>query len=195
VRAAAWWVLWFSLVVVRLLLLSAMLQGGVVSMGFAVLEWVALVFGVWNGLAAQERFCSNAGLFPPMAYLYGVILLMPLRDRPCGLAGAALLVAGLVLQTWALCCLRSRFSIGPSSFVALCDWGPYAYVRHPQFAARLLILAAMASTCRGPEVCFVLVSALLAWAVVRCEEAALSGVATYRDYRSRVRWVAVPGLL
>jgi protein-S-isoprenylcysteine O-methyltransferase Ste14 len=63
-----------------------------------------------------------------------------------GIASAAVLVCSLALYEWARHVIWGRsFYIAWSGYVpdALCDQGPYAYIRHPIYASYLLAFLAM----------------------------------------------------
>lgn len=126
---------------------------------------------------------------------FGGLLLRPSGAHPAWgvTAGLALQVAGLALAIGALLVLGRSFG-----FVAadrgLVTRGPYAVVRHPVYAAYVLIqvgyLLQSLSWRNAAVVAFVtLANAGRALA----EERLLASSADYESYRRRVRWRLVPG--
>jgi protein-S-isoprenylcysteine O-methyltransferase Ste14 len=121
--------------------------------------------------------------------------------RPAGLhpawgvsAGLVLQLAGLALAVTALVVLGRSFG-----FVAadrgLVTRGPYAVVRHPVYAAYIVIQAGyliQAISARNVAVLVFVTGCNIGRAIA--EERVLAGSADYEAYRRRVRWRLVPGL-
>lgn len=103
---------------------------------------------------------------------------------------AATLVLG-----WSILALRSNFSVLPH-VRELVDSGPYAAVRHPIYAAYLLLDLSYLLAAPGIAAGAIWISeSILLYLRARWEEDVWSGSEEYRSYRERVRWRFVPGLL
>ncbi|WP_406633647.1 methyltransferase family protein [Pseudarthrobacter quantipunctorum] len=143
--------------------------------------------------------------FPVVAAMAGDVLLQRLRPVPLPgprsahrTAGAALVIAGVGLNLWALA-ERRRLSEGP--FVLerpeeLVTTGPYAFTRHPMYVGWWLIELG-AGTLAGS--CWALVTMpaelLVEHRSILGEEAALARLfgPAYREYAARVpRYVGAP---
>ena len=127
---------------------------------------------------------------------FGGLLLRPSGAHPAWgvTAGLALQIAGLVLAITALVVLGRSFG-----FVAadrgLVTRGPYAVVRHPVYAAYLVIQVGyllQSLSWRNAAVVAVVTCANAGRAVA--EERLLASSADYETYRHGVRWRLVPGL-
>jgi protein-S-isoprenylcysteine O-methyltransferase Ste14 len=127
---------------------------------------------------------------------FGGLLFRPTGAHPgWGVAaGLVLQLAGLALAVTALVVLGRSFG-----FVAadrgLVTCGPYAVVRHPVYAAYIVIQAGylvQSISARNVAVLVLVTGCNLGRAVV--EERVLAGSADYQAYRQRVRWRLVPGL-
>ena len=189
--------LWYGgtglLALARLVLLCNMVRSGQpAGVVLAIIEGSALVFGLVNVVASSAKDFSLGGLWIPVAYLLGVFLVP--RYTMSSLTWTLVTMA-LLLQTWALLNLRSRFTFGGSSWVSLCEAGPYRFIRHPQLSARLLFLVAGVASLPTPdELLRLVVAILLTLSVALVEESFLRGQAVYREYRLRVPYRFVPGV-
>jgi protein-S-isoprenylcysteine O-methyltransferase Ste14 len=194
VNRLLWWTAFAFFCVVRLLLLCFVFSRPI-SPAWAVgaVEVLALYWGVLNARVAVRRCYSALGLWPPVAYALG-LLLLPSGSAP--LQGWGFATAGLVLTSWALFSLRQRFSVGPTCWVGLCDWGPYRWVRHPQLLARCLMVLGVYCSSTGlvDAVCCGLALVLTA-SVVWTEEAELRKEPDYQAYVERVPWAVLPGVV
>jgi len=109
-------------------------------------------------------------------------------------AGLALQLVGLVVAVTALVTLGRSFG-----FVAadrgLVTRGPYAFVRHPVYAAYIIIQSGylLQSISLRNAVVIAFATCCNAGRAV-AEERLLSSSASYQDYRRRVRWRLVPGI-
>ena len=63
--------------------------------------------------------------------------------------------------------------------------GPYAFVRHPGYAAGILIMLASVVVAGLP---------FLLYRAITEDRVLLTDLAGYRDYAARVRWRLLPGL-
>jgi protein-S-isoprenylcysteine O-methyltransferase Ste14 len=114
----------------------------------------------------------------------------PLRES----LSAGVLAAGLVAMLWALGALGTNISVVPQAREVVTH-GPYAWVRHPLYAAELLNVVGICLGHEGPWPWVVLV-ALAAFQVMRArrEEAWLtSELPGYADYKRRTPML-VPAL-
>jgi protein-S-isoprenylcysteine O-methyltransferase Ste14 len=127
---------------------------------------------------------------------FGGLLFRPTGAHPAWgvAAGLVLQLAGLALAVTALVVLGRSFG-----FVAadrgLVTRGPYAVVRHPVYAAYIVIQAGylvQSISARNVAVLVFATGCNIGRAVV--EERVLAGSADYGAYRQRVRWRLVPGL-
>lgn len=117
-----------------------------------------------------------------------------------GILPLALVAAGLVMRTWPMWVLGTRFS----AFVAIqeghqvCTRGPYRWIRHPSYLGMLMwYLGTILLFGSLPGLC--LVMPLLALSIgfrIRDEEALLASHfgAEYEDYRRACPWRMVPGM-
>jgi|SRR5690606_32256771 len=109
----------------------------------------------------------------------------PLR-APNGAVAAALLAGSLMLYEWARRTIRDRrFHIGWSGDVpeALCDEGPYAWVRHPVYLSYMLaFLATFAAFPRLATLAVLLLNAALYVQAARDDERSLAASALGEDY-------------
>jgi protein-S-isoprenylcysteine O-methyltransferase Ste14 len=111
--------------------------------------------------------------------------------------GAALVVGGIVVVTWAARTMGRSLTPfpEPSASAELVEHGPFAYVRHPVYAGFLAVCLGW-SLYAGP-VALVLTGALaLLWVgKLRTEERRLDArFSGYAAYTARVRWKLVPGV-
>jgi len=127
---------------------------------------------------------------------FGGLLLRPSGAHPAwGVTGGLVLqLLGLVLAVAALVTLGRSFG-----FVAanrgVVTRGPYAIVRHPVYAAYIIIQAGyllQSFSLRNVAVIAFATCCNVGRAVA--EERLLSGSSAYQDYRERVRWRLVPGV-
>jgi len=74
--------------------------------------------------------------------------------------------------------------------------GPYAVVRHPMYAAALLMLLGIPISLGSWWGALVLAALLpaLAWRLIDEERVLVRDLSGYADYRRRVRWRLIPGL-
>jgi len=113
--------------------------------------------------------------------------------------GLVLAVLGAGVGAWAVALHRFRVSPfpAPGDEASLVTGGPYRWVRHPIYSA--VIAVALGAALWGLRPAAVLVAVAFVpffMAKTGHEEALLEErYPAYRDYRSRVRWRLVPGLL
>lgn len=127
---------------------------------------------------------------------FGPVLLRPDGAHPpWGLStGLALQFAGVLIALWSLTTLGRSFGFAAADR-GLVSRGPYAVVRHPLYAAYVLLLAGY--VLQSISVRNVLVALLvLACDVgrIRAEERILAQNPAHPAYRQRVRWKMLPGI-
>jgi protein-S-isoprenylcysteine O-methyltransferase Ste14 len=114
-----------------------------------------------------------------------------------GVVGTALVVAGAALAAWAYRKLGPAFTPFPRPLAEgkLVELGPYAFVRHPMYAAGLAFFGGFALWTSVPAGVLAAALAVL-WALkARVEERLLrERFAAYGQYAARVRWRLLPGV-
>jgi protein-S-isoprenylcysteine O-methyltransferase Ste14 len=127
---------------------------------------------------------------------FGGVLLRPAGYHPLwGVrAGLVMQVAGLIIAIVSLAALGRSFG-----FVAadrgLVSRGPYAVVRHPVYAAYLLIQGGyVVQAMSWPNLVVLLLATSCNAGRIVAEERVLRASTDYDRYRQRVRWRLVPGL-
>jgi protein-S-isoprenylcysteine O-methyltransferase Ste14 len=189
-----WWLFTWGMMGLRTVIALQFIQAGGAGVAFGLLEAAALGFATRNLVVAKFRDYSLTGSLVPILYVAGLIVVP--RGLQVTVPGALLVLASVGLSTWALVHLNARFTVGGSSWVSLVDRGPYAWIRHPQQAARLLMIGAILTGATEGEQIFRLAAAgIFAVLVVCIEEQAIVAIGDYADYRERVRWAFVPGVL
>ena len=124
-------------------------------------------------------------------------LLVPLGLRVPEVAGAtvsaALEVAGLLLALLATATLGPHLGVLPA-VRGVTTRGVYAVVRHPMYAAyMLLFIAYVMGEPSAHNAIFAVAACALLVLRLRAEEAMLGRHADYQAYRQRVPWRLVPG--
>ena len=124
-------------------------------------------------------------------------LLVPLGlDAPpvaAGSVSAVLEIAGLLLALLATATLGRHLGVLPA-MRGLTTRGVYAVVRHPMYAAYMLLFIAYVAGAPSVRSATVAVAACALLLVrLRTEETLLGRQADYREYRRRVPWRLVPG--
>jgi protein-S-isoprenylcysteine O-methyltransferase Ste14 len=124
-------------------------------------------------------------------------LLVPLGLHAPGAAvasvSAALEVVGLLLALLATATLGRHLGVLPAAR-GLTTRGVYAVVRHPIYAAYLLLLIAyVAGEPSAYNATFAVAACALLVVRLRAEEAMLGRHVDYQEYRQRVPWRLVPG--
>jgi protein-S-isoprenylcysteine O-methyltransferase Ste14 len=124
-------------------------------------------------------------------------LVLPLGlQAPGASAGSVLAIletAGLVLALLATATLGRHLGVLPA-MRGITTRGVYAVVRHPMYAAYLLLFAAYVAGAPTPRNASIgLVTTALLVARLRAEEAVLRQHLDYQEYCRRVRWRLVPG--
>lgn len=154
--------------------------------------------------AEGERSQKIISSFTSLGFI--ALLVVPGLDQRFGwshmpgwlaVAGNALLLAGWyeILQV-----LRANTYAAATIQVAegqtVISTGPYAIVRHPMYAAALLMLLAIPVSLAswwGLPVWFGLLP-VLAWRLLDEERVLVRDLAGYSDYRRKVRWRLIPGI-
>ena len=124
-------------------------------------------------------------------------LLVPLGlDAPpvaAGSVSAVLEIAGLLLALLATATLGRHLGVLPA-MRGLTTRGVYAVVRHPMYAAyMLLFIAYVAGEPSAQNATFAVAACALLVVRLRAEEAMLGRQVDYQAYRRRVPWRLVPG--
>jgi protein-S-isoprenylcysteine O-methyltransferase Ste14 len=191
-----WWIGFVVLFACRVWLCIQLLSTHQVeAVGLVLIESASILLGCANAVVADRRDDRLVGLAVPAAYAAGIWLLPPSGSLLIGTRWTVFVVA-VGLSAWGLVSLRERFSIAASSWVSLCDWGPYRWIRHPQLAGRLLIVTAVAMS--GVDTVDLLRLAgcvVLTLTVIEIEESMLRSIDAWREYSRRVRWQLCPGVL
>jgi protein-S-isoprenylcysteine O-methyltransferase Ste14 len=143
--------------------------------------------------AVTQRFgdwmLAFGGTFSP-------VLLRPDGTHPpWGLsAGLALQLVGVLIALWSLTTLGRSFGFAAADR-GLVSRGPYAIVRHPVYAAYVLLLAGylfQSFSVRNALVALLAIGCDVGR--IRAEERVLAQNPAHSDYCRRVRWKMVPGL-
>jgi protein-S-isoprenylcysteine O-methyltransferase Ste14 len=143
--------------------------------------------------AVTQRFgdwlLAFGGTFSP------VLLRPDGAHPPWGLsAGLALQLVGVLIALWSLTTLGRSFGFAAADR-GLVSRGPYAIVRHPVYAAYVLLLAGylfQSVSVRNALVALLAIGCDVGR--IRAEERVLAQNPAHSDYRRRVRWKMVPGL-
>jgi len=171
-----------------------------------LLRLAELAWSAWNLRRRGQLPQAEPRVFPAMCVLHAALTVLPplevlLLTRSfsgplCAAAGAVLLV-GLALRAWTLGTLGRAWSVrvAPPDAGRLVTGGPYRYVRHPNYLAVILEVAAL-PLLHSAWICSLALSALnapLLASRIRAEEAVLSAVPAWRAAMAR-RARLVPGL-
>ncbi len=122
------------------------------------------------------------------------LLLRPVPDAEDMLIGEVLLVCGFAMQVVALASLNRSFGLLPA-LRGVKSGGLYAWVRHPLYAAYVIIFSGY--VVNNLSVANVVVAAAgVAFLVMRIhyEEALLIKQADYRKYAGQTRWRLIPAI-
>jgi protein-S-isoprenylcysteine O-methyltransferase Ste14 len=142
---------------------------------------VTLRFGDW--------LLAFGGTFSP-------VLLRPDGAHPqWGLStGLALQLAGVIIALWSLTTLGRSFGFAAADR-GLVSRGPYAIVRHPVYAAYVLLLAGyLVQSISIRNALVVLLTMGCDIGRIRAEERVLAQNPAHPAYCRRVRWKMVPGV-
>lgn len=171
---------------------------------------------VMSEAVARERLTPGGKTKPEPLYNIGtaiafiaLIIIVPLdlghfgwsRGFPVWLQGAGSLVmlAGFALVVWALVhneYMSARLRIQGDRGQHVVDTGPYAIVRHPNYAGGFLV-SLSSGFVFGSWVAILpmlLHLVLLMIRTVQEEEMLFRGLPGYSDYARRVRWRFIPGI-
>ena len=161
-----------------------------------LLEQVWIVMAYLIRRPARDSSQRVSDWLVAVAGTFGGVVLRPNGAHPAwGLhAGTILQVLGLLICVWSFACLGRRFGcIAADRGVA--ERGPYSIVRHPIYAAYVLLLVGYvleSASVRNAAVAILVIGCNVARA--RAEERLLTRNPTYLVYRQRVPWRFVPGL-
>ena len=150
------------------------------------------VYGVAMQLAFLAVLCVGAwdNRAPEIAWRH---------PGPIGVLGFVVIMAGIALRRSAAQALGRHFTVGLSLFDdhELIVSGPYRWLRHPNYAALLLVALGTATMIRSPRAAGVALVLWLPLALLRIaeEERALHARlgSAYGEY-TRGRWCLVPGV-
>jgi protein-S-isoprenylcysteine O-methyltransferase Ste14 len=155
-----------------------------------------LVGGLFLGRSDIVRRASTSEVLAALPSLVvsalTIWMVRPLAQWP--LSAVLLFATGAALTVLSLSCLGRSFAILPAAR-AIVTRGPYRWLRHPGYAAQVLMLSACAWMLGG-GLGVALWGMLLATIAIRifAEERVLGRDVAYREYRRRVRWRLVPGV-
>jgi len=160
------------------------------SIAYGLVELLGVGLTCFNEVVHVKRDESWLGLVVPTGYMLGICML-PIGGQSFAvqsvLAVNVALLAALKWHFWA------RYTSGLSSWVSLCDTGPYRLIRHPQ---NLLSLFSRYCFFIGfPNMWnfyIVSIASLFTVMSILAEERFLSQFPEYREYLDRVRWRLVP---
>jgi protein-S-isoprenylcysteine O-methyltransferase Ste14 len=127
---------------------------------------------------------------------FGGLLLRPSGAHPVwGVTGGLVLqLLGLVLAVAALVTLGRSFGFVAANRGAVTR-GPYAIVRHPVYAAYIIIQTGyLLQSISLRNVAVIAFATCCNVGRAAAEERLLSSSSAYQDYRERVRWRLVPGI-
>lgn len=153
--------------------------------------------------AATGGLRTASRTFPVMVAAHVGLLTLPLievsvrRPRRPRLGWAAVLAAASALRIWSIRSLGRSWNVRAAvpENIEPVTWGPYAYIRHPNYVAVILEFAAVPLVA-GAWVSAVMLSALNAVVLVdriRAEERLLNESAAYRSaFANRARFI--PGV-
>lgn len=123
----------------------------------------------------------------------------PLMFRPTGapddlLVAQLLQVAGVFLQIGAICALNRSFGLLPAHR-GLKSGGLYRFVRHPLYAAYMLVhVGYVLNNMSGYNVAIFIAATGLQVMRIRSEETFLMRYDEYADYARRTRWRLIPAV-
>lgn len=122
--------------------------------------------------------------------------LPPALGAATWIAGIGLIVAGVRLRGRAAAALGKSFVVRLSESERLVDWGPYRRLRHPNYAALLLVALGTAASFASPLALAATLGLWLPTVLVRIdreERMLLRRFASYREYARRT-WRLVVGV-
>jgi protein-S-isoprenylcysteine O-methyltransferase Ste14 len=190
------WIAFFSLFFIRLgISFIMMASGSAISFAFGIAELAMLWLAMTNVKDLQDADYSYRSVFLSLIYLAGAVSALRGNFTLDTIGGIAILL-GAALTVGCLFWLRTRFTIAGSTWVSLCDDGPYGLVRHPQNTGRILIVLGLASMAADITT-FVLMLFVLVLSVA-CpfiEESWLSRKKEYSAYMRRVKCRWIPHLI
>lgn len=132
-----------------------------------------------------DWICAGAGTFAPL-------LLRPSDVAQDTWVGDALQVAGGLLCIWAIVAINRRIGLVAANR-GICTQGPYAFVRHPLYAAHVVgQLGYLLCNVRPWNVAVVGCGFAVQLVRMHAEERLLLNDDEYRDYMSRTRWRVIP---
>lgn len=171
-----------------------MLTGSIKSLGLLVVNALFVI------LYVARRDAKAISTAPVLWLLAFAGTTVPLLMRPAGAAALATIgnsvqIVGICLIVAALFSLRRSFGIVPANR-GIRDGGLYRIVRHPLYAAELLMLLGFVLASPSARNALLWVAGCgLQFLRALAEEKFLSADAAYRAYSDRVRYRLVPGLI
>jgi protein-S-isoprenylcysteine O-methyltransferase Ste14 len=136
--------------------------------------------------APSELAVATLGTLYPLAYQ---------SDEGTQGAGFVVSICGILLALFAIAHLGRSFGIVPA-LRELRTCGPYAVVRHPIYAAYMLLDIGVVLSAPTPQNALIALAGIGLTALrIRFEERLLTRHAVYDAYARRVRYRLLPGLL
>jgi len=166
----------------------------ILLLGTGLMRLVELVVSVRRMRARPDAVVSEPALFPLMALLHAALVFAPLAevwflDRPflplAALASVLLLVAATALRVWTLRTIGVAWNVRvvqPQGDTVVTS-GPYAFIRHPNYVAVILEIAALPLFHAAwlSMVGLTLLNGLVLYFRIRTEEAVLLQVPAWRE--------------
>lgn len=187
IKLGAWWAVWALIHAGRAgLVVLWLTSSSPLGWVLGCLEGLSVVFSICNIVTAGRVDQRFVGFLLPLCYLMGFLLLPPMGAMRLWVV---LPVWGwsVILVAWALLCLGRRYTAAFAAFHSVCDWGPYAWVRHPQAAGRILVIYSVAVSgvnYAGIVQCVACLAFVFVGMMI--EESFLGESPEYADYAERV---------
>jgi len=176
-----------------LLIIKLVVSGGVLGCVFAVPEVIGLIFALKNKslFKTNDQHTNNwHALIEVGGYLLGAAFIPKISITPEGFL--TILVIGYAVLHCTLMMGKS-YTIGVPLRIEIVERGLYRFVRHPQQALRLLVIAVLAV--EGAPLINVLVLVALCLAIVYNEENLWASDPDYIAYKNRVPFKLIPKLI
>jgi protein-S-isoprenylcysteine O-methyltransferase Ste14 len=188
------------------LFLAVFFSSGVAHTLYGMKNDPALLERRLAGGPMAERSSTQRAIMVFVSLGFIGLLVVPALDWRLGggilplaaiLAGDALIVFGFYITFLAF--RENTFAAANVDIFAgqrVISTGPYAVVRHPQYAGALLYLLGipLALGSWWGVLVFAAMVPFLVWRLVDEERVLTAGLRDYADYRNRVRWRLIPGI-
>lgn len=157
---------------------------------YALVELTMGMLSIINAFTAAEFDSTATGYSIPLLYGFGMIAI-PIWQPTWH--GQLVLLIALVPRMVAMYYLGVGTTCGTSSYVSLCDSGPYAYLRHPMQLSGLVARVGFLVCCPIWWNLFGLGLMFLASVlIIKVEERFLARVSEYAEYSNRVPYRLIP---